>query len=408
MGLLGAAAVGAAGIGTMTGRSKASNHDTMGTISIIGTGTKTEYRIAVSGGLEKSEALGASINSNDEVSADGTQAKGYVGGGTDSYVFSGEITTLDLSNDGANVVVLNGGSGSSNSETSRTVAPGDMQSAIDDAATDRGFETVVLDPAADYPISDTIHVGEGVRLEANGATIGVEADVDALAVHPSAQVADPHVVYASDEVSSDALVFDDDLSDYGWHDHGHTLVRGGFIEGGKHGAGRDVSGSAIKFDANTDGMSGILIDGIVATGFGEIWEIDSGQSNSGTWVNSNRVNGSFSRVNQAVHFHGENRMTDNMLTGWYQNGWMADRFLTLEGDARANWFQGTWWDLRGANEVEDGGSAFHFGPDTDRNVSISRVPYRDWPDSLPINDRSGTNEVIDQHSFREALSEYAP
>ena len=54
-----------------------------------------DYDLTVSGSLEKSTAMGASINAGDEIS--GSNATGFVFGGTDSYAFSGEITAFGYS-----------------------------------------------------------------------------------------------------------------------------------------------------------------------------------------------------------------------------------------------------------------------------------------------------------------------
>ena len=73
-------------------------------LSIEGTGSRTEYIVAVSDTIEESTANGGSFNSGDEIS--GSTATGAVGGGTDSYVFSGSIESLGL--DGDAPVYLNG------------------------------------------------------------------------------------------------------------------------------------------------------------------------------------------------------------------------------------------------------------------------------------------------------------
>lgn len=42
--------------------------------------------------VSKSDALGASINGNDEILDDGSSVSGRIYGGRDSYVFSGDLT----------------------------------------------------------------------------------------------------------------------------------------------------------------------------------------------------------------------------------------------------------------------------------------------------------------------------
>ncbi|RJS95533.1 hypothetical protein D3261_19475, partial [Halococcus sp. IIIV-5B] len=73
-------------------------------LSVVGTGSPTDYRFSVSGSLEKSTANNGTLGDEDEVS--GSSAEGYVSGGTDSYVFSGELRTITL--DGNATVTLNG------------------------------------------------------------------------------------------------------------------------------------------------------------------------------------------------------------------------------------------------------------------------------------------------------------
>jgi hypothetical protein len=55
-------------------------------LTIDGPGSATDYRISVSGDLEKTTANDASINPDDDVS--GSTAAGYVVAGRDSYKFS--------------------------------------------------------------------------------------------------------------------------------------------------------------------------------------------------------------------------------------------------------------------------------------------------------------------------------
>ena len=73
-------------------------------LTIEGTGTGTSYQFSVSGDIEKSTANGGSINSGDDIS--GSTASGSVGGGNDSYVFSGDVESFSL--DGDADVLLNG------------------------------------------------------------------------------------------------------------------------------------------------------------------------------------------------------------------------------------------------------------------------------------------------------------
>jgi lipopolysaccharide export system protein LptA len=73
-------------------------------LTIDGAGSRATYEFSVSGGLEKSTANGANINSGDELS--GSSASGVVGISSDSYVFSGELVAFSL--DGEANVTLDG------------------------------------------------------------------------------------------------------------------------------------------------------------------------------------------------------------------------------------------------------------------------------------------------------------
>ena len=73
-------------------------------LTIDGTGSGTRYKLAVAGDLEQSTADEASINPGDTLS--GSTASGRVGGGRDSYVFSGRIDRLRTIGDAP--VYLNG------------------------------------------------------------------------------------------------------------------------------------------------------------------------------------------------------------------------------------------------------------------------------------------------------------
>ncbi len=61
------------------------------TLTIEGPGSTTNYEFTVEGKLDKSTAFGGTIHGHDEIS--GSTASGHVGGGRDSYTFSGEITS---------------------------------------------------------------------------------------------------------------------------------------------------------------------------------------------------------------------------------------------------------------------------------------------------------------------------
>ncbi|RRJ34012.1 hypothetical protein [Halocatena pleomorpha] len=61
------------------------------TLTIEGPGASTNYEFTVEGDLAKSTAFGGTIHGHDEIS--GSTASGHVGGGRDSYTFSGEITS---------------------------------------------------------------------------------------------------------------------------------------------------------------------------------------------------------------------------------------------------------------------------------------------------------------------------
>ena len=67
-------------------------------LTISSTGERFSYRLSTSERLEKSTAMGASIDDNDELS--GTTARGQGGGGgLDSYRFAGEVTELYVDGD---------------------------------------------------------------------------------------------------------------------------------------------------------------------------------------------------------------------------------------------------------------------------------------------------------------------
>jgi hypothetical protein len=85
------------------------NPDSLGAphqVSIVGDGTGVGYDLAVSGAVEKSTARNGSINAGDDVS--GSSASGWVGGGTDSYGFSGRITDLSVADPSGVTVYLDG------------------------------------------------------------------------------------------------------------------------------------------------------------------------------------------------------------------------------------------------------------------------------------------------------------
>ncbi|MWG33850.1 hypothetical protein [Halomarina oriensis] len=65
-------------------------------IEDVSDGATASYDLSVTGTLEKSDAMGATIDDNDTIS--GGSASGRVNGGTDSYQFSGELTAFSVDN----------------------------------------------------------------------------------------------------------------------------------------------------------------------------------------------------------------------------------------------------------------------------------------------------------------------
>ena len=84
------------GSSAVVGNAAAADTEPKRTLTIEGTGSTAHYRFSVSGELNKSTAMGASINGDD---LSGSTADGAVGGGKDSYAFSGELTSYSVDND---------------------------------------------------------------------------------------------------------------------------------------------------------------------------------------------------------------------------------------------------------------------------------------------------------------------
>ena len=72
------------------------------TLTIDGGGGRTEYRLVVEGDLAENYGL------SDEDSIDGKVADGAVGGGQESYTFSGDISKFEYDTTGAFTTILNG------------------------------------------------------------------------------------------------------------------------------------------------------------------------------------------------------------------------------------------------------------------------------------------------------------
>ncbi len=75
------------------------------TLTIASNGGRFSYRFSVSGDLAKSDANGATIDDNDDISGRTATGQGG-GGGRDSYSFAGELLDLDV--DGDATVTLDG------------------------------------------------------------------------------------------------------------------------------------------------------------------------------------------------------------------------------------------------------------------------------------------------------------
>ncbi|WP_338729832.1 hypothetical protein [Haladaptatus sp. DJG-WS-42] len=122
-------------------------------ISIYGTdGAVANYEFSVTGALEKTDANGASIDSEDVI--DGSSATGTVAGGIDSYGFEGDLAHISIDGEArvtvngeeinladyefANVISLTGGSGSNIVEYTFTVDGDLKKSSANGASIDPG------------------------------------------------------------------------------------------------------------------------------------------------------------------------------------------------------------------------------------------------------------------------------
>ncbi|HET7324656.1 MAG TPA: hypothetical protein VFJ06_10015, partial [Halococcus sp.] len=81
-----------------------SRYPDLHTLTIEGAGPRTDYVFSVSSEIEKSTANGGSIGPSDSIS--GTTVTGWVGGGIDSYTFSGDLESFSL--DGEANITLDG------------------------------------------------------------------------------------------------------------------------------------------------------------------------------------------------------------------------------------------------------------------------------------------------------------
>lgn len=136
-----------------TARSEASQHDSPESVlSIVGTGSRSDYTLSVSETLEKSTANGGSLNDQDRLT--GSTVTGYVSNGIDTYVIASDIESLSL--DGDAEVELNGG----------RIDPEEYP--------DHVISIVGSGPRADYSFS----VGEDIDTStANGASLNPQDEV---------------------------------------------------------------------------------------------------------------------------------------------------------------------------------------------------------------------------------------
>ena len=202
------------------------------TVSIQGVTTdQVSYELTVGGALEKSTAMGASINDNDTV--DGSTATGQVAGGVDSYAYEGEITAFSLDGD-ADVFV--------DGEQVDPASLGGTDSGTDDTTTDSGTDETTTDSGTDDSTSDTsddTQTAEPTVLSVRGLT--------------TAQ-ATYRVRVSGDIQKSDAL---------GASINDNDTVEGSTAEGQVAGGidSYEFTGEVTGFELGGDGEAEVFIDG---------------------------------------------------------------------------------------------------------------------------------------------------
>jgi peptidoglycan/xylan/chitin deacetylase (PgdA/CDA1 family)/carbon monoxide dehydrogenase subunit G len=102
------AALGAGVVGTAGFLGPTMAQESPRRIEIQGAGPIAEYTIVVSGELSRTDGL----NATDTISDDSTTATGQVGGGTDPYLFTGTVKTIEISGPAKIVIDGDGGDGS--------------------------------------------------------------------------------------------------------------------------------------------------------------------------------------------------------------------------------------------------------------------------------------------------------
>ncbi|MFC6992320.1 hypothetical protein ACFQH3_11505 [Haladaptatus sp. GCM10025707] len=207
-------------------------------LTINGVESPGEYVFSVSGDLQKSEANGATVDDNDDLS--GTTARGQVEGGIDSYTFTGSFTRFDVTG-GNPTITVNG----------EAIDPSSVAQTADDAP-QKGVT------AADSTTSASSDAGSNSGSSSGGsATDATKSSAKDAATHTIALVgaATGTTTYTFNVSGSVSEAADSKLDL-------NKNVFGTNVEGAVSKAAHSYQYSGEITDISVDGPADIYVDGI--------------------------------------------------------------------------------------------------------------------------------------------------
>lgn len=222
-------------------------------------------------------------------------------------------------------------------------APGDVQSALDAAASDGDGAVVVLHPDETYTFESPIDVYENVELHCNGAFIDQQSDNDVFTVHGGGSIYNPFVDVSGIAFTSAVFRFDTEISNTVYRAHQRTKVSGGKT------FGDFGQGTLFKFyqnNASTGRLTFVECDHR-GTGIGTVVDIESAHSDG--WINSNTIRGNYGTYEYGIVQSGPGNASSNTYRMDLQpvDGNVGTTVTTWDLDAgHNNLFDGRLWDAQ--------------------------------------------------------------
>ena len=331
------------------------------------------YRIETDGVLDHSNAMGATVEGNDTISADGKTKSGAVGGGTDSTLVLGIVTDFALGDTANATVYLDGEEvppgelaerTQDSSETDRVQrrllpAPIDglagIQEVIDEVADSGGGLVSLLSDK--YRIDGPIDIKRDVALDCRYATVEQTVDENVFQCWPGSRLKNFNVDIDAPSWTSSVLALNTafDESKYGAQNDRVVVDGGGGHVQGISSGGDDGYAIRLRSDQYQDWIAFNQIGNFSVRDFDTVAHFKTQDSDgSKSFINDNLIDIT------AIDFRDGIRMESTSITGdpilsnqirgqWQETGPTELLWYCNVSVCNANFFLGSAWDWGGSD-----------------------------------------------------------